>query len=175
MLDIARFVDRRTIIVGDINSGKTRYTLDILAAFLKAGLDDIAVLDCAPAKVEGVGGKMSSIDDSDILYATTDVAAPRLTGRTEDEVYALARRNAAAIETLFDDYRRNCREHLFINDVTLYLHAGSVERLMGVLTMPSSVIMNAYYGSTFDDSPLTRREREGVEHLLGWSDNVIRL
>jgi hypothetical protein len=175
MIDIKNFLNKRTVIIGDVNSGKTHYTLNIMREFLITGIRDIAILDLAPAKVREIGGKMIPPEDPEILYMTTDIVAPRLTGRNDDEIQMLARKNRQVIEKLFVTYLQSPRDIIFINDVTLYLHAGTIDHLTELLSTASTQVVNAYYGTSFADSPLTRKERESVDLLLQTCDCVIEL
>jgi hypothetical protein len=175
MIDVRNFLNKRTVIVGDVNSGKTQYTMHIIQEFLNSGIRDIAILDLAPEKVREIGGKMIPAEDPEILYMTTDIVAPRLTGTNDDEIQLLARKNKQAIEKLFDTYLQNPRDIICVNDVTLYLHAGSVDRLNQVLSTATTQVLNAYYGTTFRESSLSRREKEQVDVLLKQSDIVIEL
>lgn len=175
MIDIRNFLNKRTVIIGDVNSGKTQYTLHIIEEFLNSGISDIAILDLAPDKVREIGGKMILPEAHDILYMTTEIVAPRLTGRSDDEIQTLARKNMKVIEKLFDAYLRNPRDIIFINDVTLYLHAGSMNRLNQVLSTATTQVLNAYYGTTFQESLLSRREKQQVDMLLKQCDIVTEL
>jgi len=88
---IDHYMNRRTIIVGDVNSGKTSQTLNILKLFLKAGhAKKIAILDLAPGNIQGIGGKMEPPLDEPLLYLTTSILAPRLTGKDEYHTLKLA-------------------------------------------------------------------------------------
>lgn len=172
---VADFLHKKTLIVGDVNSGKTQYTLNVLETFIRGGITDIAVLDLAPETTGGIGGKMGRMEHAAILYLTTAIAAPRLSGMNENETTLLARKNARAIEGLFGEYLAHPREVLFINDTTLYLHAGKPETLFHVLDTAATQVLNAYYGTTFADSPLSRRERQLVDLLMTRCDKVIKL
>jgi len=175
MVDIHNLLGRTTLIIGDVNSGKTRYTFRIIQSFIASGIVDIAVLDLAPKKVRKIGGKMPRITHPGVLYKTTDVTAPRLTGTGPEEIRTLAEKNAAVIERLFEECLQTPRQHLFINDVTLYLQSGDMQRLEHVLASASTRIINAYYGKTFGESTLTRRERNRVDYLKRHSDVLIEL
>ena len=161
--------------MGDVNTGKTFYTMKILDALEEWAYQSVAVIDCAPEVVRGIGGKMEGADRSGIRYLTAEIAAPRLTGTSDDEIFALATGNARVIETIFDSYLDDPREILFINDVTLYLQAGSVDRLIEVMESAGTLVMNAYRGSSFQDSPLSRRERRLLEKIMRRCDRVIGL
>ena len=176
MDNINHYMNRRTIIVGDINSGKTSQTLNILKLFLKAGhAGKIAILDLAPNNIQGIGGKMEPPLDEPLLYLTTSILAPRLTGEDEYHTLKLAEKNATAIEKLFSKFYRQKREILFVNDVTLYFQAGDFERITKILDTTSTQIINAYYGHTFSDSELTRHEKKLTEELMKLCDQIIEM
>ncbi len=176
MDNIDHYMNRRTIIVGDVNSGKTSQTLSILKLFLKAGhAGKIAILDLAPGNIQGIGGKMKPPLGEPLLYLTTSILAPRLTGKNEDHTLKLAEKNATAIEKLFTKFYRQKREILFVNDVTLYFQAGDFERFTKILDITSTHIINAYYGHAFSDSELTRREKKLTEALMKLCDQIIEM
>lgn len=173
---IDHYIDRRTIIIGEVNSGKTSKTLDVVKLFLKSGYaDKMAILDLAPDAVRGIGGKMVPPPKEPLLYLTTSIFAPRLTGKDEYHTLQLAENNAKAIEILFNNFQRHQKEILFINDATLYLQAGNLLRFINILGTTSTQIINAYYGDTFPDSELTRREKKLTEDLMILCDQVIKM
>ena len=176
MKKINHYLGRRTIIIGDVNSGKTSETLRILNLFLKKGYaDKIGIIDLAPDVIRGIGGKMVPPKKTPLLYLTTTILAPRLTGKNEYHTIQLAEKNATAIEKLFKKFRREKKEILFVNDATLYLQAGKLQQLTKILDTTSTQIINAYYGDTFPDSELTRREKKLTEDLMKICDHVIKL
>jgi hypothetical protein len=176
MDSINHYMNRRTIIVGDVNSGKTSQTLNILKLFLKAGhAEKIAVLDLAPGNIRGIGGKIEPPLDEPLIYLTTSILAPRLTGKNEYHTFELAGKNAIAIEKLFTKFYQQKREILFVNDVTLYFQAGDFERFIKILDTTSTHIINAYYGHTFSDSELTRREKHLTKALMKRCDQIIQM
>jgi len=176
MDSINHYINRGTIIVGDVNSGKTTYTLNILELFLKAGFaGKIAILDLAPDNIQGVGGKMEPPQDESLLYLTSSILAPRLTGKDEYHTLKLAKKNAITIEKLFTKFFLQKREILFVNDVTLYFQAGDFDRFIKILDTASTHIINAYYGHTFSDSGLTRREKNLTEKLMKLCDQIIEM
>ena len=173
---IENYLNRRTLIVGDVNSGKTGRTQKILEHFLKAGYgENIAILDLAPDSVDGVGGRMEPPLDEPVVYLTTSISAPRLTGKNKNHVRQLAEDNSAAIEKLFKKLLRQKRAILFVNDATLYLQAGRFQRFVEVLDTASTQIINAYYGRSFADSDLTRREKNRTEDLMKAFDKIIKM
>lgn len=173
---IEEYMDRRTLIAGDVNSGKTGRTMKILQCFLREGSGkNIAVLDLAPDSVRGVGGKMEPPPDEPLVYLTTSISAPRLTGRNENNIRQLAENNSTAIEKLFVKLYQQKRAILFVNDATLYLQAGHFQRFVEILDTASTQIINAYYGNTFADSKLTQREKNRTEDLMKICDKVIKM
>ncbi len=174
--DIATYLGQRTIIAGDVNCGKTTRTAALLKYFLVAGYaHDLAIIDLAPDPVQGIGGKLSLDLPPQAVYLTAQIAAPRLMGRDVAHSMELANRNARAVELLFSEFEQHPRDILFLNDVTLYLQAGSVERLLVLLRHSRTVIINAYYGNSFADSELSWRERRLTEALMAHCDTVILL
>ncbi len=174
--DITQYLGRQTLLAGDVNSGKTTRTTEIIRQFLAAGYArNLAILDLAPDPIKGVGGKLSFDAVPGVRYLTDHIAAPRLMGTDAAHTLELATRNARTIEKLFSDLQRAPRDILFINDATLYLQAGSPDLFLGILHNSSTRIINAYYGDSFDDSELSRRERRLTEMLMEQSDEVVLL
>lgn len=173
--DIDSYQNRQTVITGPVNSGKTTLTTRILHSFLQSGYGEkIAVLDFAPLQISTIGGKLDTSKDKSIVYLTAHIAAPRLMGRDAAHTLQLAEENAMKIEELFSKYMEYKREILFINDVTLYLQAGSLNKLLGVIKNSHTRIINCYYGDSFADSELTRRERKLTDDLISQSHSVIK-
>ena len=174
MENIDQYVNRMTVIVGDANSGKTIRTERILNLFLAKGCaGEIAILDLAPDPIRGIGGKLHPPPDHPLFYLTAHIYAPRLMGADENHTDQLARTNAENIEQLFREIQRRQKKILFVNDASLYLQAGDPDRFMAVLKTAATQIINAYYGRTFADSALSRRERKRVEDLMKQCDQVI--
>jgi hypothetical protein len=174
MDNIDTYLNKLTLIVGDTNSGKTLRTTRILELFIAEGLaDEIAVLDLAPDQVQRIGGKMALPPDVPLLYKTAGIFAPRLMGKDENHTERLAEENARTIEGLFSEVRQQEKSILFINDASLYLQAGDPERFTAFLETAETRIVNAYYGKTFADSSLSRRERKRIEDLMKQCDQLI--
>jgi len=176
MGNVQVYLNKRNLIIGDVKSGKTARTQEILQEFIQAGYADrIAVIDMAPDPVCGIGGKMMPPADASYLYLTTAIAAPRLTGADEAHVHRLALQNARAIEALFSIFRQQPKEILFINDASLYFQAGEFDQFLAALETAPTQIINSYYGSTFADSALTRREKHLIERLMKTCQKTIHL
>lgn len=176
MESIDQYINIRTLIVGDVNSGKTRRTIEIMHLFLRAGYaKKMAILDFAPGDKGGIGQKMTPPSDTDLIYLTSSITAPRLTGKDEPQTMKLAEDNANTIENLFIKYYQHQRDILFVNDVTLYFHAGNFEKISKLFYSTSTVVINAYDGQTFADSDLTRREKKLTRDLMKMCDLIITM
>lgn len=171
---IEEFKNKKTIILGEVNTGKTSFLLDILRGFLKEGEKEIALIDMAPESMKGIGGKINQEKIDAIRYYTAQIVAPRLTGKTTDEVEKFARHNANLIHEIFVEYLKNPTRVLFINDVSIYLQAGDLNELLSLLQSTPTVIMNGYYGSSLGGGELGERERENMKALQNRCDRVIK-
>ena len=170
-IDIERFYRRRVLIVGDVNTGKSRYTAAILDALVRlAGAPAVCVIDLAPRLTNGVGGKLT-VSES-VQYLTADIIAPRLTARSREEMERMARANARCAADLFDAYLRRPRPVLVVNDATLFLQAGDPDHFSRLVAAAETAVVNAYYGHHFPDSALSRRERRRVEALMAACDRT---
>lgn len=167
---------RRTLIIGDVNSGKTRLTGTVLAAWTIQGRSrDIAVLDLAPQTREGIGGRLTMPEGFEGVCQAPAITPPRLSATTEEEAEMLARANAATVEPLLKAPPLADCPILIINDATLYLQAGTYDHLRQVIRSAETALINAYYGHSFPDYRLSRRERLLTERLIQDCDRVIRL
>ncbi len=174
MLADDTFDHRRTLILGDVNTGKTRATIGILARWLAdEPVPLMTVLDLAPQALRGIGGRLKLPADFKGRYVAPPIVAPRLTGQTADDISRLAAANARRVEPLLDAIIAHPHPFLIINDVTLYLQAGDYARLVAVLGSADTVLINAYYGSSFADHPISRRERRLTDRLVRDCDRII--
>lgn len=167
---------RHTLIIGEVNTGKTRLTEAVLAAWCRQGRsEEMVVLDLAPVTGGRIGGRLQRPADFQGVYRAAQLVPPRLSARTEEEAATLAAANAQAIERLFQDPHIPGCSILIINDVTLYLQAGDYGRLRAVVQPIETVLINAYYGSSFPDYRLSRQERRLTDRLIQNCDEIIRL
>ena len=174
-MSVREFKNKKTIIVGEVNTGKTAYLSEIINEFIKEGEKDITLIDMAPEETNGIGGKMNLEGDDIIRYYTAQIVAPRLTGRSTDEVEALAKQNAELIESVFFKYKKNPGKVLFVNDISLYIQTGDLRKLLSWLNSTPTVIMNGYYGSSLGGGELGGRERENMQSLIKRCDRVIQI
>ena len=175
-IDTADYDGRRTLIVGDVNTGKTRLTQAVLTAWTVQGRSrEIAVLDLAPERRRGIGGRLALPPAFQGVYRTATLVPPRLQADSEEAAEDLAAANAIAIAPLLDAIRRAPRPILIVNDATLFLQAGSYAELIAALDTCQTALINAYYGDSFPDYRLSRRERRLTERLMAACHPVIRL
>jgi hypothetical protein len=170
------YLGRKTLILGDVNTGKTTLTRGVLDALLRRpGLDGrIVILDLAPDIPEalarekglsGVGGKLLPPPRPDILYLGGHLAPPRLSSKTDAEAMAKARRNRQVIDGLFREREVQSRDILLVNDVSIYLQAGTADDLTRWLDRAATVVANGYWGHRLGGGALTGRERAETANL----------
>jgi GTPase SAR1 family protein len=176
-------VGRRTLIAGDVGTGKTRLTRRLLDEALEMGLEDVVVIDMAPGAVDvnslPVGGVLADAHYRDIRYLQTDdIKTPRLSARTPEELLQMADHNKHQVEKMLEAFDSDPSGTLFVNDVSIYLQRGSVERLWETLRRADTVVANGYRGDRLRadmDTGLSKGERERMDELASRMDRVIRL
>jgi hypothetical protein len=184
-INTSEFLGKRALILGDVNMGKTTLCREILAEFCRLGLSSrMAVIDLAPnipadvlaaRGLQGVGGKLLPPGESDVLYLGALLKPPRLSSGTEEEALEIARQNVEKIGGLFEDFGRSGRDILFINDISIYLQAGTAEVLISWIRRARTIVANGYYGESLGSGILSRREKEQMARLKHYFDKVIEL
>lgn len=171
------FLNRKSLIVGDVKSGKTERTLKILRLLIACGIRPWIVLDFAPEMTYGIGGKMtlSSDDRKDSDYFSPLILPPRLLGKTDQEIWDLAIENAKRIDEIFLRIPIERYKGLVINDVSLYLHTRTAEELLSIIGKASTILMNGYCGKYFRPGGLSQREREQMNRLMENCDQIFFL
>ncbi len=189
--DLARcpvddLLGRFTLIVGEVNSGKTTLSAILLERFLRFTQRTMVVVDLAPAfagpggqpRMAGkpVGGALQIPADDRVDYRRVSLAAPRLEQADETLRAALACSNARRIEGVFASlFAQRPVDILFVNDCSLYLQGGRKERLLAWIEAAATAVVNGYFGHRLGHGPLSRREREAMKELMGQCDRVVRL
>lgn len=180
------YLGRKTLILGEVNTGKTTLTRRILEALLASGEFEgrIAIVDMAPEIPEalaeekgiaGVGGTLMPPQGHDVLYLGGHLAPPRLSSKTEAEAIEKARQNRRTIEGLFRRLDEEPREILLLNDVTIYLQAGTSEDLIQRLEPAATVIANGYWGERLGGGRLTEREKTETTKLKAYFEGQGRV
>lgn len=182
-INIEAYLGRKTLILGDVNTGKTTLTREVLEALCRQDLGGrIAIVDLAPDIPEklankkglvGVGGKLMPPEGCDILYLGGIFDPPRLSSKTEEEAIEKARKNRRIIEDLFRKVQP--RDILIVNDVSIYLQAGTTEDLIRWLDRAATVIANGYWGKRLGGGRLTERERTETEKLKAYFEREGRV
>jgi hypothetical protein len=180
------YLGRKTLILGDINTGKTTLTRKVLEALLR--LPDlggrIAIVDMAPEIPEklarekglvGVGGKLMPPEGHGILYLGGHFEPPRLSSKTEEEAMEKARQNRRFIDGLFLTLDLLSRDILFVNDVSIYLQMGTAENLTRWLDRAVTVIANGYCGKRLGGGKLTEREKTETAKLKDYFEQKGRV
>jgi len=174
-----RLLGKRTLIVGDVGSGKTRYTAKILKSLLLSR-EEVTVIDMGPEK-RGVGLSLTRYVDipSWVRYLRPkSLRAPRLEGRDANEVLRLAKYNSEVIRPFLLRYLEEPTPILVINDLSIYLQAGPIEDILDCIRASSTFLGNAYYGSSLAEdkgSEISDRERVLVEEFMREMDYVVFL
>jgi hypothetical protein len=172
-----KHMGHRTLIAGEVHSGKTIYTLTILRGLQGKDPSSRAILDLAPEETRGVGGKipLTAGEKEEILYFSPMILPPRMMGKNEAEVRRLAGENRRRIDPILAQIKKSAPAFLMVNDITLYLQDGKADHLLGYIEAIPTIIMNGYYGRYFGESPFSQRERSEMEALMSRCDRVIFL
>ena len=168
-------IGKKVILTGEIGAGKTRLLASIIDEAASHSDLKVVVLDLAPevhigSETIGASVKTYSKKLQQVKYLRpTTVYAPRLQGRSREEVLDMAAKNASSIEPLLISLASNPPDTLFIDDLTIYLHAGKIEPLTKLISTVRTFIATAYKGKKLLDdkgSGLSSIEKSRLESLL---------
>jgi hypothetical protein len=178
----ADWLGRKLLIVGDVNTGKTTLTRKILEDLCARGLGPrIAVLDLAPhiskelaaqRGLRGVGGQLDVPPGCAALTIREQLEPPRLSSASEAEAMLKAGRNKAAIDAAWHKAAAGARDIVIVNDVSMYVQAGSADELIARFAPAHTVVANGYVGERLGGGELTRRERAEMERLRAWFEGA---
>ncbi|MEM3406605.1 MAG: hypothetical protein QW806_01545 [Nitrososphaerota archaeon] len=181
-ITLEEILNKKIMIIGEVKSGKTRLTAKILEELVnKIDPKNITVIDMAPTTITGIGERISAYTNivSKIRYlAPSIIRAPRIEGKNKEEVIFLANLNKNSIEPLIEHFLNKPTRILIINDLSIYFHAGSIDKILKCMDTSETFITNAYYGyslSNDKNSGITEREKKLIEELIKNIDIVIKL
>lgn len=177
---------KKTLIFGDVRTGKTKLTVNLLEEAVKLGFSKmITVIDMAPETeiVEGrsIGGRLSELTRSHrrVRYLTPyRVETPRLNATSAEELLSMIQLNVERIKPILEEYLSSPTPILFINDISIYLQSGSADPVLAAAGRAETFIANGYYGEYFTQdhgTGVSKRERDLMDLLASQMDVIIRL
>jgi len=183
---IQKLRGKKTLIIGDLATGKTKLTAKLLGEAVQKGLSSkVTAIDMAPPrfsiKGQQAGGLLENFTPStkQVRYLkVVGIKAPRLMARNPEELLLLARSNQDLIDKCLKNYLENPSEILFINDVSIYLQTGHADRIIKVMSLAETSVANGYYGEKLAKDMTTnisKHEREGMDRLVNSVEIVIHL
>ena len=185
MVEPPSILGKRILITGEVNTGKTTLTRNILESLCQAGAAArIVIVDMAPEipeeialkkGVQGVGGKLIPIGLDEIVYLATRIKPPRLSSKTEEEALIIAEGNRTSIDDLLRRFQQTGRDILFLNDLSMYLQMGSAGDLLEWIRPASTVVANGYYGRKLGTGVLSIREAAEMALLMRAFSYHVRL
>ena len=178
---LSKILNKRTLIIGELGSGKTLLTMKIVDKLVDNGYGKyITILDLAPKRKGIIGGRLIDFgfNSSKVFayLAPKKVFTPRIAANNAEELLKLAIMNRNNMQPLIYRYLDAPTEILVINDLTLYLHVGSLDLIDECIMVSETFIANAYYGDelSFDyGTGISLREKTMVLELIRYMDNVI--
>jgi energy-coupling factor transporter ATP-binding protein EcfA2 len=181
-LKAADILGRKTLITGESGSGKTKLAARLLEELtLLIRPEKITVVDLAPRRVGRIGGKIPDYADvgSKVRYLSPEIVyTPRLTGESCEQVLHLARLNRKNMEPLLNQFIQNPTEALIVNDITLYLHLGKLEKVLDCVRVARTFLATAYYGSKLANdfgAGISSREERQTDKLAAFMDLTVKI
>jgi hypothetical protein len=181
-LRAADVLEKRTLILGESGSGKTKLVAKLAEELMTIeSPDTITVIDFAPKKTDNAGGRMAdymTITDEVKYLAPEQVHTPRLMGTSREQVLLLARLNRKMMEPLLSEFVQNSTKTLIMNDITLYLHSGTLRRILQCAKLATTFLGTAYYGSKLANdlgTGISSREKKLTDELATSMDRVVRI
>ncbi len=172
--------------MGDIGTGKTAITVELLRQALSLGLSkEISIIDFAPPSQRLgdilIGGQLKELIKvpNNIKYFKPErVEMPRCKAKNALELIRLANLNAQKMTETIHGYLRNPTPIIFINDVSLLFQAGNLDPVLHVLKICQTAIINGYYGESLKEdigTGVSERERKLIEKLAEIVEIVLRM
>jgi len=181
ILSVSNIINHRTLIIGEVCSGKTALTAEIVRKLIRKGLaHEITIIDMAPQKIFNVGGKLIEyLNDhvSKVRYLTTEIKPPRILSSSEEEALKYAQMNSKKLKPLLKEFLENPTKILVINDLSIYVHAGPYEDVDACIMAAKTFIANSYYGKEINGKfpKIGFREKKYILDLIKYVDNLVVL
>jgi len=183
---LKRFLGRKVLIIGDVGSGKTLLTANLLDQAVGMGYcHQITVIDMAPPTMRfhgmRIGGILAEVTKAvpEVRYLKPkEVKAPRAMAGNAEELMRLADFNRRVIAQTLIEYLLRPTPFLFINDVSIYLQAGGIVKVLSAIRKSQTCIANGYFGKKLDadfGTGISRREQTMMRRLMREMDVTIRL
>jgi hypothetical protein len=179
-LEFKKCIGHSTLLYGETNTNKTIQTsrfVQFLMESQKIPPIEITILDFAPNltifKNLKIGGKIRDFYQNSTKCRNISfrgkIIPPRLNSRNKTALYQNAYENYKKTSKLLNLFNENPTSVLIINDISIYLHIGSIALLLTAINKSSTFFGNSYYGSSIkrDFANLfSRREKRRVENLI---------
>lgn len=184
-INFNNFIGHKTIIYGEINTGKTEYT----AKFVQFLLEDkqvnpkaTTILDFGPnlKRIKGkkIGGKIEDFYKKckicNYLTFQGEIIPPRLNAKSRDEIFENANHNYLLTSKVLKKFIKKPTNILIINDISIYLHVGDKQRLLEAIRKSKTFFGNTYYGNSIKSNfevDFSLKERLAIENLLKKVEN----
>jgi hypothetical protein len=179
-LDYKERIGHSTLLYGETNTQKTFYTAKFVQFLLESkniSPGEISILDFAPnlTKIRDlkIGGKIRDFykhsDKCRNIAFKGAIIPPRLNSSSKTELYRNAYGNFKKTSNLLNSFIEKPTSILIINDISIYLHMGSLELLLRAINKSNTFFGNSYYGSSIkkDYSTLfSRKEKRQIDNLM---------
>jgi hypothetical protein len=179
-LDYKERIGHSTLLYGETNTRKTFQTSKFVQFLLESknvSPGEISILDFAPnlTKVRDlkIGGKIRDFykhsDKCRNISFKGSIIPPRLNSSNKTELYRNACENYKKTSKILNSFIEKPTSILIINDISIYLHMGSLELLLRAINKSNTFFGNSYYGSSIkkDYSTLfSRKEKRQIENLM---------
>lgn len=176
-------VGKKVLIKGEAQTGKTKLLERLIREAISCQTIPISLIEMAPVHLGRgnleVGGRVAVKGVRGLRYYVPDeVFAPRLQGRSAGEVLEMAKKNAVRIGEILENYLEAPTPILFINDLTIYLHAGDPETLRRAISSAETFVGTAYAGVAIGGdhgSGINRREKALLAEIEESVDAIMTL
>lgn len=179
-------IQKMTIILGDISTGKTTTTALLIMDALKSNSpNNITIIELAPRKTiykeKTIGGRISDIiklPSGIRLLQPKKINSPRYSAKDKDELLNLIKENNISIDITLNHYMDNPTPILFINDLSIYLQSGKWKKIFNAMQKAKVSLANAYYGRSLENdlkTGISKIERKTLEIISSKADMIIHL